>query len=249
MNARRGRWQAVLCLAACPACIEPRAHQDSDQAPAALPGTVALGDPCRTFEACAPIAGEAVGCRCTDRARVPVCVIDLEEGATCSGPGVFAPCRSGTVCASGDAGAQFSCVPLGAIGDRCSLVGCADLSYCDETGHCAAATAGSGERCFALDAWSCKAPNVCDPGTATCRAPTPAGGTCGSIMAGRSVCGALAFCTLSIGERDGTCQQALADGELCWVDEQCLSRICYGAVCGRGFPADVYASCSLGQSG
>jgi hypothetical protein len=130
-------------------------------------------------------------------------------------------------------------------GDPCDVGTCSDDSYCDDTLHCALPTAGLGEACAPLDAWSCKAPNVCDLDTGVCVPPTPVGGHCASIIGGRSSCGASAFCTLSIGEADGVCSAALPDGELCWVDEQCSSRICFAAVCGRGYPTGSYVSCGL----
>jgi hypothetical protein len=227
-------------------CIEPRQHHEPGQVAASPPGSVALGEPCAGFESCAAVGGESVGCRCTDQATVPVCVTDAEEGDACSGPAVYAPCRPGTVCASGaDAGAGWTCVALGGTGAPCELGtgGCTDDQYCDETGHCATRTARLGQPCLGLDAWSCQAPNVCDLDADVCVAPTPTGGSCSSIIGGRSSCGDSAFCTLSIGERDGTCEPAKADGELCFVNEECLSRICFQAVCGRGYPADAWVSC------
>lgn len=239
-------WWVVFAAALTVRCIEPRKHHESGEIPPADPGTVALGQPCQGFEACAPVPGQDVGCRCTDRDSVPVCVVDAREGDPCSGPGVFAPCRAGTVCSEpADAGATWVCAALGQPGDVCDLGGCADGAYCDETAHCALATAALGEPCRPIDAWSCKAPNVCDLDTSVCVPPTPIGGHCASIIGGRSACGASAFCSLSIGEAEGVCDAALADGELCWVDEQCLSRICFGGACGRGYATGSYVSCAL----
>ena len=161
----RAATAAFVSVALSAACVEPREHHEPGQVTDAPPGTVALGEPCNGFASCTAVAGKSVGCWCTDQAKVPVCVTDAEEGAPCSGPGVYVPCRPGTVCAAGvDAGAGFTCVALGKTGDLCDLgtVGCADDHYCDQTGHCAMRTALLGESCFSFDAWSCQTPNVCD---------------------------------------------------------------------------------------
>jgi len=239
-----GGVMAIACVVLLgSACIQPRGHHEpAPPPPGVAPGSVALGDPCGSFEACAAVAGKSVGCRCTDHAAVPLCVTDAEVGAPCANPAPV-PCRPGLVCAQAAAGADFVCTALGEVGDTCDLGGCADDLYCDPTGRCAVPAAGPGEPCGAPDAWSCRAPAVCHLQTSTCIEPIPVGAPCASSIGGRSECGRGAFCTLARADTDARCEAQKGDGEQCYVDEECLSWVCFSGFCGRGYPASVIASC------